>query len=235
MGNILVNAALSFVIAGTWISLSTWGAERLGSKVGGVLALLPSTVLVSLLFVAVTSGANFAAEAALTVPLGMAINTLFLLTFVTFARKGLSKAIIIALFVWAIIAVLFRLLNIKSVIYTTLIYGIITTTVYIVFEHAVKIKSVAKRNQSFNLSLLVSRAVFSGTVVALTVLISGFAGHFWTGILSTFPAVMLSSMIILTRSQGIDFARATAKTMILASGNIVIYAFAFNYLFKILE
>ncbi|MDD2564457.1 MAG: DUF3147 family protein [Salinivirgaceae bacterium] len=232
MGFILLNAALSFVIAGTWISLATWGAERLGSKIGGVLTLLPSTILVSLLFVAITSDNHFAAKVALTVPLGMTMNTLFLFAFVTFAKKGLAKTIFIALMVWAAIALVFSILNIQSVIYTTLIYGLITIAVYIIMEHVVKIKSVAKQKQSFNLSLLFTRALFSGTIVALTVILSGFVGHFWTGILSTFPAVMLTSMVILTRSQGIDFARATAKTMILASGNIVVYAFAVNYLYQ---
>ena len=35
---------------------------------------------------------------------------------------------------------------------------------------------------------------------------------------------MLSTMVILTLTQGADFARATGKVMILSSTNIIIYA-----------
>ena len=75
------------------------------------------------------------------------------------------------------------------------------------------------------------RAVFAGTVVGITVIISTFAESFWTGIFSTFPAVMLSTMTILTISQGATFARAVGKTMVLASVNIVVYAIAVYWLY----
>jgi hypothetical protein len=61
-------------------------------------------------------------------------------------------------------------------------------------------------------------------VVGGTVLLSRFVGPWWTGICSTFPAVMLSSMCILTVVQGPDFARATGKVMLIASTNILVYA-----------
>ncbi|HLP47688.1 MAG TPA: DUF3147 family protein, partial [Candidatus Kapabacteria bacterium] len=66
--------------------------------------------------------------------------------------------------------------------------------------------------------------LFAGSVVAGTTIISSFAGTYWVGLFSTFPAVMLSSMVILTLNQGADFARATGKIMILSSTNIIIYA-----------
>jgi uncharacterized membrane protein (GlpM family) len=232
METVYINALLSFVVAGTWISLSTWLAERLGTKTGGVIALLPSTILVSLLFVALTVNKDFAADAALSVPLGMAINSIFLTAFVFLLRMGLVKATAVSLVVWGCCALFFRQLQIESVIVTTIIFGVVMSTSYYILEHVAKIRSVAKRDQKFRVSLIFYRALFAGTVVGSTVIISRFAGHFWTGIFSTFPAVMLTSMVILTRAQGADFARATAKTMILSSGNIVVYAFAVNYLYK---
>jgi len=178
-------------------------------------------------------GKHFAAEAALTVPLGMAINSLFLLVFITVSQRGLLVATSISLTAWAFLAISFRFLSIQSTALILVIYLFVLAISYVVLEHKLKVESVSKRNQPFKWQMLVYRALFAGTVVALTVIVSRFAGHFWTGIFSTFPAVMLTSMVILTRSQGIDFAKATAKTMILASGNIVVYALSVNYLYSI--
>jgi uncharacterized membrane protein (GlpM family) len=75
------------------------------------------------------------------------------------------------------------------------------------------------------------RAVFAGGIVAAVVLISGFAPPYLTGIISTFPAVLLSTMVILVRNQGIGFARATGKILVLSSSNIVVYAIAVYYAF----
>jgi hypothetical protein len=233
MDPIYINVILSFVVAGTWISLSTWLAERLGTKTGGVIALLPSTILVSLLFVALTVNKEFAANAALSVPLGMAMNSISLTAYVLMLKKGLVKATVLSIAIWVLCALFFRQLRIESVIVTTIIFIVVMSSSYYFLEHIAKIRSVAKRDQKFRVSLIFYRALFAGAVVGSTVIISRFAGHFWTGIFSTFPAVMLTSMVILTRAQGPDFARATAKTMILSSGNIVVYAFAVNYLYKI--
>ncbi len=233
MSSIVYNTILSFTIAGIWVSISTWIAERIGTKLGGVLALLPSTIFVSLLFVAITINKEYAANAALSVPIGMAMNSIFLLVFVFTLNKGLTKAVIISLIVWCLCALFFKQLNIQSVVVTTIIFTIIMSSSYYILEHVVKIKSVKKRYQKFRMSLILYRALFAGSVVGITIIISRFVSHFWTGIFSTFPAVMLTSMVILTRSQGRDFARATAKTMILASGNIVVFAFGINYLYKL--
>ncbi len=231
MSVILINAGLSFLTAGLWISLSTWVAERLGTKTGGVVALLPSTVLVSLLFVAFTMGSHFAAEAALTVPLGMAINSIFLLVFVAIANRGLLTSISLSLLIWALLALFFRWLNLKSMLIILTVFLAVVVTAYRILEHVLNVESISKREQPFRISTLLYRALFAGSIVAFTVVISKVAGHFWTGIFSTFPAVMLTSMVILTRAQGIDFAKATAKTMILASGNIVVYALAVSMLY----
>lgn len=233
MKTLIVNIALSFVISGLWVALTTWIAERKGSKKGGAIALLPSTLLVSLLFVALTVNKNYAASAAQHVPIGMAMNAIFLTVFVLILRQGLIIATTISLTVWLCCAIAFKQLHIESAIITTIIFIAVVSISYYILEHIAEIKSVPQKKQKFKISTISLRALFAGSVVVSTIIISRFASHYWTGIFSAFPAVMLSGMIILTRSQGYKFAQATAKTMILASGNIVVYAFIISYLYKI--
>ena len=43
----ILKLALSFLIGGLWITVASVAAERLGSKIGGVIAGLPSTAVVA--------------------------------------------------------------------------------------------------------------------------------------------------------------------------------------------
>jgi len=51
---------------------------------------------------------------------------------------------------------------------------------------------------------------------------------------STFPAVLLSTMVILIINQGIPFARATGKILILSSSNIIVYGIVVYFTFPAL-
>src|SRR6056297_2891918 len=94
----------SFFIAGFWIAGATMLAEKLGSKAGGAVANLPSTILVSLVYVSIVRDAEYAANAALAAPLGMAINTFFLFIFVLMLKYRLILAMFTALSFWFIMA-----------------------------------------------------------------------------------------------------------------------------------
>jgi hypothetical protein len=45
---------LSFIVGSLWVTLTTLSAERFGSKVGGLIGVLPSTVVIALLFIGFT-------------------------------------------------------------------------------------------------------------------------------------------------------------------------------------
>ncbi|WP_462281443.1 DUF3147 family protein [Salinivirga cyanobacteriivorans] len=221
----------SFFIAGFWIAGATLLAEKLGSRAGGAIANLPSTILVSLVYVAIVRNPEYAAEAALAAPLGMAVNTLFLFLFIVMLKFNLIWALLTSLAFWFTMAGTISLVGNITVFFSLSFYFIAMGSAFYLLEYRLKIPSAGKQSRTFRWWALFVRALFAGTVVASTVIISTFANSFWTGIFSTFPAVMLSTMTILTISQGAKFARAVGKTMVLASINIVIYAIAIHYFY----
>lgn len=231
MTDALIQIIQSFFIAGLWIAGATLLAEKLGSKAGGAIANLPSTILVSLVYVAVVRSPEYAADAALAAPLGMAINTVFLFAFIVLLRLRLLFAIVLALLLWVGMAIGVSYSPYITVGYSVGLYLAATIVTFYLLEYVLKIPSVGKKKRPFKLWVVVVRTVFAGSVVGSTVAISTFASSFWTGIFSTFPAVMLSSMTILTLSQGAKFAQAVGKTMILASFNIVIYAICIHFFY----
>lgn len=220
----LIKIVISFFTAGIWIGGATLLAERLGSRKGGLVANLPSTILVSLVFVALVQDPFFAAQATRAVPIGMLIDTIFLLVFVLLLKYGLVKATLLSLSCWLVLALAAAEIRLENLTLGILLYTIVAVASYLLLELGFHIPSQGKNRKKYTPASLLTRVLFAGSVVAGTTILSIFAGTYWVGLFSTFPAVMLSSMIILTLNQGVDFSRATGKIMVISSTNIVLYA-----------
>ncbi len=220
----LLKTVTSFLVGGIWIGASTLLAERLGSTKGGLVTNLPSTILVALVFVALVQGPGFAAAATTAVPIGMLIDTLFLALLILLLKYGLITAGLLSLASWFILAFLAQKIHSTHMVLNVILYFATAAASYLFLEYGVKIPAQEKNRGKYSPGSLIIRALFAGSVVAGTTIISTVAGTYWVGLFSIFPAVMLSTMVILTLTQGADFARATGKVMILSSTNIIIYA-----------
>ncbi|MBU0936149.1 MAG: DUF3147 family protein [Spirochaetes bacterium] len=229
-----IRILLSFLIAGSWISLASLLAARLGSRLGGLIANLPSNIIVTMIFISLTRGDQFAAQAAASVPLGMAIDMVFLFAFMLAAGRGPLLAVPLSLLVWAACAILALIMPQPGFWGTTAIFALVSLGLFLVAEFPLKIRAVPKRETPASPLVFLIRAVFSGSVVAAAVAASAFAPAYLTGIIATFPAVLLSTLTILTISQGAAFSRATGKVLLLSSSNIIVYAFAVQALFPLI-
>ncbi|MDA8426265.1 MAG: hypothetical protein M0Z80_09000 [Treponema sp.] len=233
-GSTMLHIALSFIIAGTWISFATMAGERLGSRIGGLFTNLPSNILISLLFMALTRGRLYAAQASGSVPVGMVVDTIFLFTLIAFLPFGTWIGLSAALAAWIAAAALAILLPPLSLGAGILVYALVCALALAIIELVLRVRAVPRKSAPFRPSTAAVRALFAGTIVASAVLVAQYAPPYATGILATFPAVLLSTMVILIGSQGRDFARATGKVLILSSSNIIVYAVAVWFLFPAL-
>jgi Na+-translocating ferredoxin:NAD+ oxidoreductase RnfD subunit len=229
--DVILHISLAFIVAGLWISLSTIAGERLGSRLGGLFANLPSNILVSLLFMALTRGPDYAAKAAGSVPVGMVVDTLFLLAVVAALRWGLVAALVAGLAAWFAGAALAVALPPLSPLWSIVLYVSVCAASFAVADFALKVRAVPKKAVPFRPSTILVRAIFAGTIVAGAVIAAQIAPPYLTGIVAVFPAVLLSTMAILTRTQGRYFARETGKVLILSSSNIIVYGVVVALLF----
>jgi len=227
----IVRIIISFFIAGFWIAVATLLAERLGSKIGGLITNLPSNILISLLFIAMINDTSYVIHAVPTIAIGMTINTLFLFCFISILQYGLVTAAIISLLVWFVFALIAMFLNCNNLFFNVIFYIIVTLIVFIILEKLIKIPSVNKSAKKYTKTQMLLRALFAGSVVSSVIIISKFFNPYVVGIFSTFPAVLLSTMIILEINQSKAFAQATGKVLVLSSSNIIVYGLAvyFSY------
>ncbi len=230
----LQQLTLSVIVAGVWITLATMVSERMGTKVGGMVGNLPSTILTSLLFIGITQTPEFAGEATVTVPLGMFLSTIFLYVFISLVSKGLAIAVSGGLAAWILLALLASLFQETGRMAWTVLYFSGAIATWLLAEKVLKIPSLGRLKRRYSAGQILFRALFAGSVVGASVLIARTGSAFWAGLFASFPAMMLSAMVILTLSAGFPFARATGKVMLLASTNIVIYSFVAGTLFPII-
>jgi hypothetical protein len=120
-----------------------------------------------------------------------------------------------------------------NLLLNVILYVLLTIGAFLFLEKIVGIPSIRKRYVQYSLRQIGIRALFAGSVVASVIVLAQFLPPYAVGIFSTFPAVLLSTMIILVVNQSGDFARATGKVLVLSSSNIVVYAIGIYFSYPV--
>lgn len=224
--------ALSFIVGSVWVTLTTLIAERFGSKAGGLIGGLPSTVVIALLFIGYTQSPQIAAQATTVMPFAQGLNGLFLLTFMLLIRGGLRKALIGACTVWLIQSCFLYWLDIQA-FWISLVGWLILLGIYmIVLGKWLIIPSRSKLEVVNPPQQIVWRAGFGGLVIALAVFMGKLGGALTGGIFGSFPAMFLSTLVITYLSGGSDFSRSVGKSLLISGLiNVPLYEIAVRYLY----
>ena len=220
----MLSEVLSFVIAAAWVSMSTVVAERLGTRAGGVVATLPSTLVVALYFMSVEQGTGFAARVASAVPAEMGINAVLLALFVSFSGRGLPRALAAAFAGWAALSAVLFLADPHGMVLPLLAFAgpVAASAVWLRARHPYR--QEAGSRISYTPREVDLRGLFAGAVISLAIVGSKLAGPVLGAILAVFPVIFTSTMVILYIRQGPTFTGATGTTMILGSVNVVAFA-----------
>lgn len=226
---------LSFIVGSLWVTITTLSAERFGSKIGGLIGGLPSTVVIALLFIGLTQSPQIAAQATTVMPFAQGLNGLFVLTFMLLIPYGLWAGLLGALLVWLIQSTLLYLLDIGTFWVSLLGWLILLVFCYLAVEKWIKVSSHGRIQVSYPASQLVWRALFGGAVIAVAVLMGKLGGPLLGGIFGSFPAMFLTTLVITYQTGGTTFSRSVGKS-ILISGliNVPLYEILIRFLYPAL-
>lgn len=224
--------SLSFIVGSLWVTLTTLSAERFGSKLGGLIGGLPSTVVIALLFIGLTQSPQVAAQTTTVMPLAQGLNGLFILTFMLLIQRGLWSGLLWALLVWFIQSTLLYLLDIHALWISLIGWLLLLFFCYAVLEKWMKIPSLGKMDVSYPPSQLIWRALFGGMVIALAVFMGKLGGPLLGGIFGSFPAMFLSTLVITYNTGGPDFSRSVGKSLLISGLiNVPLYEIVVRFLY----
>ena len=141
MMSLIFQVVLPFVLSAMVVILVMYIAERYGSKVGGILGTLPSTIVIAFLFIAYTEGTTFASQAALVVPAELGINVVFLFIFALLVHRSTMLAFSATFTIWAVLSIILVLIHFDNVIISLAIYLITVIVAFFFLEKIRKIPS----------------------------------------------------------------------------------------------
>jgi uncharacterized membrane protein (GlpM family) len=224
--------AISFIIGSLWVTLTTLSAEKFGSKVGGLIGGLPSTVVIALFFIGLTQSPEVATQATTVMPLAQGLNGLFVITFMLLIPHGLWISLMGSLLIWLIQSSLLYLLDLHQFWISIIGWMALCLFCIILIEKWMKVSSTGSVNVTYPPSQLIWRALFGGSVISLAVFMGKLGGSLLGGIFGSFPAMFLSTLVITSKANGADFSRSVGKSL-LVSGliNVPLYEIAVRYLY----
>lgn len=228
----LVKLALSFLIGGFWIIVVTIVADKLGSKIGGLISGLPSTIMFGLFFIGWTQGPAVAVQATTITPIIAGLSGLFLTCYTFLVKKNFWLSIITSIAVWLILSFTLIRIHFDNFPLALVGYLLLVAANYWVMEKILKIKSIKGKKVKYTKLLILSRGMVGGMVVALAVFLGKVGGPIWGGTFSMFPAMFISTIFITYYTHGPDFSAATIKSAMISASSTVLYSMSvrFTYL-----
>jgi len=232
MINLLSQIALPFILSAFVVIFITVIAEKYGTKVGGILGTLPTTIIVAFVFIAINKGADFASRSVAVVPAEMGINLWFLLIFVILAYRSLTIALASSFTMWAVLSGILYYTNLADIYISFLIFAISMVITFLILEKIIKIKSQGKVKVKYTLPKILFRGVMTGIVITISVLLANI-GEVLSGIFSVFPVILTSTMVITYHEHGPDFSAGIAKSMIFGCWSVMSYAVVIHFLYPV--
>src|SRR5204863_2309322 len=105
---------------------------------------------------------------------------------------------------------------------------------YLFMEYVLKIRSIHGQSYAFSLSNVALRVFISGPIIILSVVLAKLGGPLVGGIFASFPALVLSTMIITYLTQGSTFTKSVLKILMVSmSINLTVYALAVRFLYPL--
>jgi uncharacterized membrane protein (GlpM family) len=231
--SLLYHTIIPFAVSALVVVLITVIAEKYGTKTGGIIGTLPSTIIIAFLFIALDKGVHFAAASVAIVPAEMGINLIFLAAFAFLAKRTIPTATVGSLLLWTVLTILLFYTDVISIFISLFVFVICLILTFISLDKIKKITSQTTVMVHYTPLKLLGRSIIAGTVIALAVSISNINAML-SGIFAVFPAIFLSTMLISRKEHGSEFTGAMAKGMIYGSSSVVSYAVGIFFLYPLI-
>lgn len=231
----LLRLLLSFLTGGAWVTLITLATVRYGAKLGGLLAGFPSTVAFSLVFIGVTQSTSAAIEATTGLPLALGLTASFPLLYAYLAKRTrFSVSLLSALLFWTSGTLAFSAIILRTGLDFWLsvagFYAIALVAYVLLGER--RRSEVASHGVNPSPFQWVWRFTLAGGIIVCAVFLSQTVGPLVGGVFASFPAIITSTIFIISRVEGVEASRSVAVPVTISTVfTIVPYIITVRYVF----
>lgn len=205
--------AASFVTGGLFIAIQSLLAEHTRGVVRGILLTIPSTMAVGLLFIAFTKSNADLVQAAVILPASLSLAYLFATIFALTSRLHIALNIILSFGLWGVAGAL--LVRFPPQTFTSSL--LISFAVFL--GCAILLRLITSGHSftpsPFSKGQIVLRALFAGSIVALTIILARLNGNIIGGLFAGFPAVYSSTFIMYRYLHGPHIIPAVIYTTLM--------------------
>lgn len=230
----------SFFVGGICATLLSIFAERANKQIAGIIIGLPTTILLSYIFIAWVLGTDSIASVAPTTPLSTGVALIFLLVYLKIARSLcvskiplISISLIGGLAVWFAIMIPIGRMHFSNLWLSVALQLLICLAGHLILVKAHKVDS-KPRKINYTWPQKIGRAAFTGLVIVTATLLAKLIGPVWGGVFSGFPAVFSSTLVILHLMHDTDFLYHVFYTAPLGHLQCTVFIVAAVYLFPLL-
>ncbi len=240
----IIQLIVSFIAGGVFISVLSLIAERVNTKIAGIVLAFPSTAALGFFFLgwSISPGAVADAVPATLIPLGLCVlypaiyaNVADLLS-VSVKNKliQITLSFITGITVWLALVIPITIYKVQNK-FTALAIGISGYFALIVLSHFLLQRKSYVKPQALVYTPVqkIFRAVFIGLIVALVVYLGKMSGVFWGGVFAMFPAAFSSSLILIHMYYGTQCLFPAAQKIPVGSISIFIYTITVMFVFPV--
>jgi hypothetical protein len=229
---------LKIVFSAGMVIAVTLTAERVSTRLAGVMIGFPLGVGLTLFFLGLEQGAVFAAESALWSMQGilaaLGFCWCYCRTALLFSRDtmvSLSVSCLLGLVGYLIIAAAIRFFMPSDALARTAILIPLLFLMAVVFRRTTPER--VKKRVAITWSMLAARAGFAALVILTVTGVAVWVGPLWSGLLAAFPTAILPSVVIIHFHYGRESVPALFRDTPLAMLAIVVFSTSVYFTFPL--
>lgn len=214
----------SFFVGGIFIATQTIIAERAPEKWRSIILTIPNTMAISFLFIGLTKSPKDIIYVANFYPASLAVCYVFVAAFASLSNLKLFYRLIVAYIFWLLSA--FFILKFPPTGFLMAVTVYFLPVILLSYWTTKRLPSPPPfKPMPITLKIAITRAIISGSIIALAIIMAKTLGNTWGSLFSAFPAAFTSNFIIYHRAYGKTVIPSIAKLLFFpGSAGFIIYA-----------
>ena len=209
--------------------------EHVSPKIAGILAGYPLGAAISLFFIGIENGSEFAAHGAVYTLGGLSASLVFVYFYYKVsARKGRFEIVLstlVAIVAFLVAAKILSLLNLGLFTAFVITFGCICFFYYL-FRNIPNV--LVQKKIKFTPLVLVVRALVAAFIILLITGIAKTVGPSWAGLLSAFPITLYPLLLLIHISYGREQVHTIIKNFPLGLGALIVYVVCVKFSYPFL-